>query len=218
MCGEHHAGRRQAAGTAGSSPHVRGARLRNMRQWLSPGIIPACAGSTIVAVPSYLPSRDHPRMCGEHSALVLDADGLAGIIPACAGSTILFIYCYALVWDHPRMCGEHPAVELIFCTAAGSSPHVRGAPANALHLGLGEGIIPACAGSTTGLDKIFTKGGDHPRMCGEHRRSNMRKRMLRGSSPHVRGAPIGCGERGWRRGIIPACAGSTMRANVWTAR
>ena len=51
----------------GSSPHVRGARYYNHAEGGVAGIIPACAGSTIFVIPSYLPSRDHPRMCGEHN-------------------------------------------------------------------------------------------------------------------------------------------------------
>ena len=31
-----------------------------------------------------------------------------------------------------------------------------------------------------------------------------------GSSPRMRGTPARCGERGWRRGIIPAYAGNTL--------
>ena len=56
---------------------------------------------------------------------------------------------------------------------------------------------------------------DHPRMCGEHTTEDGWKIVLRGSSPHVRGA-----RRGWhclseRHGIIPACAGSTAEADYF---
>ena len=47
MCGEHTPYKREEYPTAGSSPHVRGARaVWNMRTKLT-GIIPACAGSTL---------------------------------------------------------------------------------------------------------------------------------------------------------------------------
>ena len=46
-------------------------------------------------------------------------------------------------------------------------------------------------------------------MCGEHPTENLRIRQDLGSSPHVRGTRgTGC-TRGFRRGIIPACAGNT---------
>ena len=50
--------------------------------------------------------------------------------------------------DHPRMRGEHSETSLLRSMAAGSSPHARGAPSGVLQLGMLEGIIPACAGST----------------------------------------------------------------------
>ena len=71
------------------------------------GIIPACAGSTSQADSSGTASRDHPRMCGEHTPFAAAAEAIPGssphvrgahhrrgefvfawgIIPACAGST-----------------------------------------------------------------------------------------------------------------------------------
>ena len=47
-------------------------------------------------------------------------------------------------------------------------------------------------------------------MCGEHPRSRLSLSLIRGSSPHVRGALIsGSLLIAWL-GIIPACAGSTV--------
>ena len=68
MCGEHSSARVNAFHRRGSSPHVRGARfVDDLLVWQA-GIIPACAGSTIHQYVSELDGRDHPRMCGEHSA------------------------------------------------------------------------------------------------------------------------------------------------------
>ena len=132
------------------------------------GIIPACAGSTLTAMPAYAGIGDHPRMCGEHGqgpvrrrpeagssphvrgALDVGDENRRtfGIIPACAGSTPVQARRGLHVRDHPRMCGEH-------------------------RLGFGDvggppGIIPACAGSTPGTCGRATSWWDHPRMCGEH--------------------------------------------------
>ena len=134
------------------------------------GIIPACAGSTFVIVYPPRFSRDHPRMCGEHlwmqastgatsgssphvrGALWPRVSGRAsiGIIPACAGSTMITAAAHPRCRDHPRMCGEHWLRSLGFRSAAGSSPHVRGAHHSKKVGKPCTGIIPACAGSTSG--------------------------------------------------------------------
>ena len=51
------------------------------------------------------------------------------------------------------------------------------------------GIIPACAGSTSLAFMRFWAVRDHPRMCGEHSVQIDRDNAIKGSSPHVRGAP-----------------------------
>ena len=237
----------------GSSPHARGApsrrptghacpgdhpRMRGEHDPLDlvldevPGIIPACAGSTVKpaactaspvgssphargALATHLLSgaqgRDHPRMRGEHVRLYDAVADSLGIIPACAGSTVF----------------QLPNIH----TMVGSSPHARGAPTarpttaptwrdhprmrgehrpRGFHGVQRAGIIPACAGSTMGS---AGKGAGRS-----------------GSSPHARGARGGAESGGPRavdhprmrgehvpvlpdarlaRGIIPACAGST---------
>ena len=88
-------------------------------------------------------------MCGEHrcrSVLVMPS---TGIIPACAGSTPEKLTVSITEWDHPRMCGEHSQDSSFLSSFMGSSPHVRGALQLAIMGGSFEGIIPACAGSTS---------------------------------------------------------------------
>ena len=107
MCGEHMDTKIVQFPRRGSSPHVRGAPDDGLLRHLHEGIIPACAGSTGMAPPSCGFGGDHPRMCGEHLALLETLDLIAGssphvrgarrmlmqgfadkgIIPACAGST-----------------------------------------------------------------------------------------------------------------------------------
>ena len=127
MCGEHKASEFNSAAPLGSSPHVRGARNRAPVSCSRRGIIPACAGSTLVIISVSSACRDHPRMCGEHHSRVLNSSNKSGssphvrgalrphcgqtdkggIIPACAGSTVTSLYHVAVIRDHPRMCGEH---------------------------------------------------------------------------------------------------------------
>ena len=171
MCGEH---------------HVHDVRIRN-----EVGIIPACAGST--SQPKNSDENDegsspHVRGALNQSVLVY---GVVGIIPACAGSTRHNQCQGRALWDHPRMCGEHRFVDLSKDFSAGSSPHVRGAPAVLLRHWPAGGIIPACAGST----RLFL----------------LASKTFSGSSPHVRGALTDGADGAELVGIIPACAGSTLK-------
>ena len=213
MCGEHLSFMAFLMVSAGSSPHVRGARHHLHKIATRHGIIPACAGSTFNASFGALQNRDHPRMCGEHAQGQWAAEvrvGLsphvrgahrrqpqlrqrAGIIPACAGSTCWSRSTSRTVRDHPRMCGEH-------ATPRTDTPD-------------STGIIPACAGSTSVcfLGKFLV--GDHPRMCGEHFNCEEVALMRVGSSPHVRGAHLDRRLPRRESGIIPACAGSTWPAS-----
>ena len=107
VCGEHLLVSVLVLVVSGSSPRVRGTRIRRSRCSLTPGIIPACAGNTTAASRTPWPNWDHPRVCGEHlreDALSLSLVGSSprvrgthdirskvhhniGIIPACAGNT-----------------------------------------------------------------------------------------------------------------------------------
>ncbi len=73
------------------------------------------------------------------------------------------------------------------------------------------GIIPACAGNTMSVCAANIRTGDHPRVCGEHVSGLVPFEDHAGSSPRVRGTPGRrvCAQA--MRGIIPACAGNTLR-------
>ena len=149
MCGEHRRAGLACARVEGSSPHVRGALRESYREQGPPGIIPACAGSTVSTPLAILANWDHPRMCGEHAMGVAAEKITAGIIPACAGSTRRVKLITLGSGDHPRMCGEHVMSVADSTLEPGSSPHVRGALRCGTSLVLWIGIIPACAGSTS---------------------------------------------------------------------
>ena len=169
MCGEHIVANRNCGSVQGSSPHVRGARRPRQPGIRPNGIIPACAGSTQVRLRRRPWTEDHPRMCGEHrsgfNALFFLTGSSphvrgarkdsplrrchSGIIPACAGSTLTLAVSRSRARDHPRMCGEHPHLHEIVRVQWGSSPHVRGALACYMASCCLDGIIPACAGSTS---------------------------------------------------------------------
>ncbi len=175
--------------------------------------------------------RDHPRVCGEHPRwlrgsiiargssprvrgtpcpLVLQLQR-TGIIPACAGNTAELLEELLNDGDHPRVCGEHPPQCRKPDDRPGSSPRVRGTlPVVAEHL-LRHGIIPACAGNTTGSFPPAWCRWDHPRVCGEHLIPHLATSFGVGSSPRVRGTPEAFDAFMPYGGIIPACAGNTGR-------
>ena len=53
---------------SGSSPHTRGAPILSVEDIVTPGIIPAYAGSTILQRRKHLADWDHPRIRGEHQS------------------------------------------------------------------------------------------------------------------------------------------------------
>ena len=177
--------------TKGSSPHARGA----------PSFYHV----------SVLEAVDHPRMRGEHAAMMMAVRVALWIIPACAGSTQSDQCAYHLGWDHPRIRGEHDKGLPAELDEAGSSPHARGAPVVPRSQLADLGIIPECAGSTGWSCPTGQAGRDHPRMRGEHGSAHEGETRGKGSSPHARGARGGRAARARVLGIIPACAGSTVR-------
>ena len=217
----------------GSSPHARGTPALRVGVGRPDGIIPACAGNTIRPTKNGSPSGDHPRMRGEHSNPYIhefQVEGssphargtqtqleplevFAGIIPACAGNTRHIHRNRAHQWDHPRMRGEHIEIAIGELDKQGSSPHARGTRAGAVGNDAAVGIIPACAGNTRSPPTICGRTWDHPRMRGEHWNDLNATGYSWGSSPHARGTPSIFPNIKPRIGIIPACAGNTLRTD-----
>ena len=127
VCGEHAVREDEIAFRRGSSPRMRGTPVASVTIRSMAGIIPAYAGNTHVWPTRPASDRDHPRVCGEHSALcisssiswgssprmrgthrrVLSSVPSLGIIPAYAGNTCRSKRDDTVDWDHPRVCGEH---------------------------------------------------------------------------------------------------------------
>ena len=209
VCGEHPFSSIVHNPPGGSSPRVRGTQIKLEETIWSAGIIPACAGNTAHMICLELPTRDHPRVCGEHmillpSILFLSGssprvrgtrgharcfEGRAGIIPACAGNTCKVSSSVFSAWDHPRVCGEHKPRRRQPTARPGSSPRVRGTPMTWAQIDDVAGIIPACAGNTCLDIALFVVHWDHPRVCGEHWKVPTSIFCSWGSSPRVRGTP-----------------------------
>ncbi len=231
MRGEHDAALALRAPPTGSSPHARGAPLPADTEIHRDGLIPACAGSTRARRQLHQPCAAHPRMRGEHlrdrtppragfgssphargaRRVPPTPPAPAGLIPACAGSTGDDCERGSGSPAHPRMRGEHGLVLATVFAVLGSSPHARGARGLHLPVPARPRLIPACAGSTASSGAGPHRFRAHPRMRGEHTSSRARNVSFHGSSPHARGARHARCDCGRRTGLIPACAGSTVR-------
>ena len=234
VCGEHSPQDDKTGKQSGSSPRVRGTHGHPARVRRGRGIIPACAGNTRVLALRLREVRDHPRVCGEHSAGIsasqnalgssprvrgtrvfgLKLGDPRGIIPACAGNT-RSRYTFATARrGHPRVCGEHDEVTSETFAIWGSSPRVRGTLSTLSLSASILGIIPACAGNTPLPSGRRVGFEDHPRVCGEHGGWSFAQREGVGSSPRVRGTLVRPHELVRPGGIIPACAGNTARESA----
>ena len=147
---------------------MRGSRSLHPKHHEKLGIIPAHAGLTIENDSHRMRCWDHPRACGAHvrtsffsllgmgssprmrGSLQFPARELreTGIIPAHAGLTRTRPDGWALSGDHPRACGAHKTKSGIYGFIMGSSPRMRGSPAEATSGNTATGIIPAHAGLT----------------------------------------------------------------------
>ena len=216
---------------------MRGTRVRPTGRRSALGIIPAYAGNTRATAARPQPTRDHPRVCGEHTTMATwfmplpgssprmrgtphelrDGRVIDGIIPAYAGNTWNRQRQASPCWDHPRVCGEHAVLNSDALPFTGSSPRMRGTLLHhALALASG-GIIPAYAGNTCETCEGSSDGGDHPRVCGEHAMVSATALAVRGSSPRMRGTQSRCRPCMRRTGIIPAYAGNTRGGSNATA-
>ena len=86
---------------------------------------------------------------------------------------------------------------------------MRGTPAHRQRKGHPRGIIPAHAGNTRHCARHEGKTRDHPRACGEHPATPATAGTAPGSSPRMRGTPVGSQGVETSPGIIPAHAGNT---------
>ena len=162
-----------------------------------------------------LPTRDHPRLCGEKTSATSFLVGsmgspppmrgkgrscmllqnLLGITPAYAGKRTKKFASVTMTWDHPRLCGEKIVVGRKNGKTLGSPPPMRGKVGMAVFATLTAGITPAYAGKSSHSGISACDKQDHPRLCGE---KNYYLKLISngvGSPPPMRGkAHITSGE------------------------
>ena len=133
------------------------------------------------------------------------------IIPACAGTTDDNTLKLDSVWDHPRVCGYNCIYSCCLPRCRGSSPRVRVQLCNTHLTTKHQGIIPACAGTTSSRFIFYREIWDHPRVCGYNGKDVQFKASATGSSPRVRVQQWIEEVNDGHSRIIPACAGTTTR-------
>ena len=151
-----------------SPPRVRGKGLLQVFVSKPFGITPACAGKSTTAGRGRMPSRDHPRVCGEKGDKVKhcfhdlgspprmrgkdgindSAQAVTGITPACAGKRVRHRRISKPTRDHPRVCGEKGSSTFWSRNHSGSPPRMRGKGQVSVFLRVFVGITPACAGKS----------------------------------------------------------------------
>ncbi len=145
-CGEHYFYQHQKQDLCGSSPRMRGTRVKPLHQSPIVRFISADAGNTWHGGLEKSYSSVHPRGCGEHTNPTFISRSFIGssprmrgtqnlaklinlnvrFIPADAGNTFFFTFFYDINTVHPRGCGEHYRLCISCNERSGSSPRMRG--------------------------------------------------------------------------------------------
>ena len=155
----------------GSSPRVRGTPQACSASLSTLRFIPACAGNSGIEASGQPGPPVHPRVCGELQRRPAPALRVRWFIPACAGNSRSPSGERTDVPVHPRVCGE-----------------LANAQERAAMFGR---FIPACAGNSTAYAGRPHSVTVHPRVCGELLHDVAHGCAAHGSSPRVRGTPIG---------------------------
>ena len=213
----------------GSSPRMRGKRLKETEQATGHRLIPAYAGKTPLSGARTCRTTAHPRVCGENlralSRLQVNAGSSPrmrgkqrrrpirlpgrGLIPAYAGKTRCRQSAGRFNPAHPRVCGENQRPCQSPVNSAGSSPRMRGKRVKRDPKDLPGGLIPAYAGKTSTVRRPARSCSAHPRVCGENCGVPGLFLFCLGSSPRMRGKPLLWITLWKTPGLIPAYAGKT---------
>ena len=169
MCGEKENKGSRRHDKLGSPPRVRGKGFLPACPRFRSRITPACAGKSSILDYMGIPTKDHPRVCGEKGYFrssdclrvgspprVRGKDAAVrhtlpddGITPACAGKRNCGCVPVMGRWDHPRVCGEKLIQIFLSLFFPGSPPRVRGKVTQSNEWFQNAGITPACAGKSS---------------------------------------------------------------------
>ena len=230
-CGERASLGQTASFYNGSSPRLRGTLGRPRVRAPKTRFIPAPAGNAWMVSPNGGGSSVHPRACGERGMSSVKPATFSGSSPRLRGTPappdagamrIRFIpapagnarsrrrsrWCRPV---HPRACGERYRVSDTVITDFGSSPRLRGTPADGAGGGGLSRFIPAPAGNAIDEGAQEAKTPVHPRACGERSMPGCGVASAVGSSPRLRGTPTSGSSPTKYQRFIPAPAGNARR-------
>ena len=211
VCGENAPAVVPVTGGKGTSPRMRGKPASATATTAVRGNIPAYAGKTAEENGHHGGGAEHPRVCGDNG------NGHGGYaqagwnIPAYAGKTLVTVLhfpkpedipayagkthssdgVFAGAWEHPRVCGENKPRSRCWPCAYGTSPRMRGKQRCVSGRNLLRRNIPAYAGKTPRWSKQCSTNTEHPRVCGENGGTLETTLLGKGTSPRMRGKPIG---------------------------
>ena len=194
-------------------------------------ITPAYAGNTLIVRQIFKLVRNHPRLCGEHFAVIDGRNVEMGspppmrgthngrnekwiesrITPAYAGNTLCTWRSLHWHQDHPRLCGEHMSGASPQFPNIGSPPPMRGTRKLQRTYRKNIRITPAYAGNTGEYNIVTFPCKDHPRLCGEHLGIYPTPTYWLGSPPPMRGTQRKRKTIEQDSGITPAYAGNTLK-------
>ena len=159
------------------------------------------------------PLRSPPRVRGKAVAIFRQLHH-GRITPAYAGKSRSQPRTAPRHRDHPRVCGEKMSRPPAKTRTPGLPPRMRGKEVKALLHFNWVGITPACAGKSSASSSSVHRSRDHPRVCGEKRKTGAVPAPLPGSPPRMRGkGQVSVFLRVFV-GITPACAGKSCSSSV----
>ena len=132
-------------------------------------------------------------------------------IPAHAGNADAPVSRGASRAVHPRACGERGILIFVDRQRGGSSPRMRGTPADLDPIGYLTRFIPAHAGNASVVRVRSVWRAVHPRACGERVKPWRSAQASVGSSPRMRGTRPPADLRGLPTRFIPAHAGNAAQ-------
>ena len=138
--------------------------------------------------------------------------------PAYAGNTNGFNRKKYFTWDHPRLRGEHLVAGLKFVVNMGSPPPTRGTLYRWFSNGKCRRITPAYAGNTQCVNCDCCVLWDHPRLRGEHIKTQVDSGSPMGSPPPTRGTLLISHANSAIDRITPAYAGNTRNYCMTTCK
>ena len=130
-------------------------------------ITPAYAGKRTNENLVRLFNKDHPRLCGEKSAMLRRLYPVPGSPPPMRGKVPLVTSIAIVSGITPAYAGKSSRVKSLLEKLRGSPPPMRGKVVmSGGYIGQTR-ITPAYAGKSNCCNDVRTLWKDHPRLCGE---------------------------------------------------